>query len=126
MHLGGHPPGLLQHVRLVLEQVQVKNAHHGRARTGRDHDIFAFAEALQHPPGQLAGAFGVTGIVQRLAAAGLVRRESNFHAQPAQHPNHTHADLGIELVDDAGYKQVGLGGDCARQSGFLEGVALLR
>jgi hypothetical protein len=47
----------------------------------------------------------VTHVEERLAAAGLRRRELGENAVPRQHPQRRQPHLGVELVDEAGREQ---------------------
>ena len=48
-----------------------------------------------------------SGVVDRLAAAGLVLGESYFDSEPPQYLHRTDTDLWVQLVDDAGDIKVG-------------------
>ena len=105
--LGGQGPGLGQQFGVFGEQVQIKNAQGGGAGAGRDHNVLAFLELFQDPLGQDAGLPVEPGVVDGLAAAGLVLGKAHGDAQPPEDVDHADTDLRIELVDDAGDEQVG-------------------
>ena len=117
---GGEGLGFGEQVRVVGEKVKVKDAQHCAAGAGGDDDgdivsIIAIAGAVaiaigigkgvQDADGELAGLSGVAGVVEGLAAAGLAGGEGDADAVAAQRPHDADADLGVQLVDDAGGEQ---------------------
>ena len=53
---------------------------------------------------------GEPGVIDRLAATGLVGGEADFHPVTPQHPDHADPDLRVKLVDNAGDEEVSLYG----------------
>ena len=47
------------------------------------------------------------GVVNGLAAAGLVLGEAHGYTQPPQHLDHADTHFGVQLVDDAGDEKIG-------------------
>ncbi len=77
--------------------------------------VFRIAEDIQEMPGDLARFLRIAGVEGGLAAAGLSFGEIDLVAQALQHLRDGDADLGENLIDDAGDKQ----GDARAQSGSL-------
>ena len=77
--------------------------------------VFGIAKDIQKMQGDLARFIGIAGVESGLAAAGLRFGEINLVAQALQHLRHGDANLGENLIDDAGDKQR----DARVQSGSL-------
>ncbi len=101
----GGAAGQLQHPFIAGKDVRIVVRNHGRARSGRDNDVFGIAECIEKVPGDCARFFGKAAIERGLAAAGLRVRKINLEAQPLQHLSHGDSDLWEHLIDDAGDEQ---------------------
>ena len=92
------------------EQVRVVMLHHAGTGSGRHHDRVGF---VKHPyllAGNGPGLADKTGIVRRLAAAGLVLGKDHFHPLGFQQADGRHPGIGIDGIHQAGTEQVdGLG-----------------
>ena len=87
-------------VRRVLEEFRVELLDHRHARTGGADDHLGAAEDLQGADRAAAGDVPLAGVEGGLAAARLLRAELDLVAEPLQHPDRGHADLGGQLVDE--------------------------
>ena len=81
MHPAGQGLGATQPVRILLEELQVAVAQHGRTRAGRNDDVAG--RLFENPDGmfgQGAGLGAQPGIESRLPATGLRGWEFDPHA----------------------------------------------
>ena len=91
--------------RIVPEQHLVVMSHHGAARS-RWHDNRSFAvEDVEEPDSNRPCVGPVPAVVSRLAAAGLLFRNVDFHPEASQDVDHALGDLRIELIDETRRKQ---------------------
>ena len=91
--------------RLAVKPVIVVVAHHGDAATGGANDVVVLAEDLEEPFCQGACGSVATGVSHGLAAASLLLGELDVETQAAQDSQCGESDLGIKLVDVAGYEK---------------------
>jgi 3-deoxy-D-manno-oct-2-ulosonic acid (Kdo) hydroxylase len=90
---------------IVLEDVREVMRNHRRAGARRHDDVFGIAEDIQEVPRDGARFVRIAGIKRRLAATSLGRGKVNLVSQALQHLRDGDADLGKNLIDDAGDKQ---------------------
>lgn len=86
----------------ALPELGIVLPHHRRARPRRRHDVFVALECLRRPPYQRLGLSPVAGVVLRLSATGLRRREVHLDPQPFQESDGRDARGRIHRVVDAG------------------------
>lgn len=87
---------------IVVQEFVVLLADHRAAAAAGGDDVFVRLEEGDHPLGQVAG-FGVEAVVEEgLAAAGLGVGEGDRAAEAFEDLGHGNADLGVELVGQAG------------------------
>ena len=89
----------------AVKPVSVMVAHHGDAATGGANHVIVLAEDLKETLGQGAGGSVTSGVGHGLAATGLLLRELDVEAKAAQNTQCSDSDLGIKLVDVAGYEK---------------------
>ena len=94
-----------QRVGLVREKLGEVVRDHRRAGARGHHDVLGIAEDVQKVAGDLRGFVAVAAIEGGLAAAGLCFGKVDGVAEPFEHLGHGQADLGKDLIDDAGGKE---------------------
>ena len=94
--------GFGKQLGIVLEDLREMMGNHRSAGAGRHEDVLGAAKDIQKVPGDLARFVCVAGVEGGLAAAGLRFWEINLVAQPFQNLCDGDADLGKNLIDDAG------------------------
>ena len=91
-----------QHFGVVGEQVVIEDPHHCAAGAGGDYDVVVAGQGAEGAGGQASGLVGEPGVVEGLAAAGLVGGEVHRDSATPEGAHHADAHFGVELVDDAG------------------------
>src|SRR3984885_11404047 len=94
--------GFGKELGIVLEDLREMMGNHRSAGAGRHQDVFGAAKDIQKVPGNLARFFPIAGVEGGLAAAGLRFWEINVVTQSLQNLRDGDADLGKNLIDDAG------------------------
>jgi hypothetical protein len=78
-----------------LQQLGIKDAHHGGARAGGADDGFSVAEDAQKALRDGTRFIPEAGVEGGLAAAGLAGGKVNFAAKPPQDFHRVHGHLGL-------------------------------
>ncbi len=78
---------------------------HGSAGAGGDDDVFGIAEDAEEVAGDAGGFGAIAAIEGGLAAAGLGFGEIDGVAEALEDGGDGEADLGEDLIDDAGGKE---------------------
>src|SRR5918998_1176137 len=99
--------GALPLLRQLLEDERVVVRDHRGTRAGWAHDVVPalFLEDVEEVAGHAAGLVEEDGGEGRLAAARLPLRVDDLDAEPPQHANDAHADLGVYHVNVARHEK---------------------
>ena len=99
----------VEHLGVVSEKLYVVDLDHRRAGAGRHDDVLIGFEGLDEVTRDLGSLFAVAAVEADLPTACLILGERDIDAEVPQHLDGCHANLGEELVHEAGRTQSGLG-----------------